>query len=43
MSPPATTSNGALGKYNFIYTKTWFGIDFAKCLMYVARCPEASF
>jgi hypothetical protein len=35
-SPPATTSTGAFGKYDFIYARTWLGIDFAKCLTYVA-------
>jgi hypothetical protein len=35
--------HGALGKYDFMYAKTWFGIKFAKCLTYVARCPGASF
>jgi hypothetical protein len=36
-------STGDLGKYDFMYTKTWFGIDFAKCLTYVSRCLGASF
>jgi hypothetical protein len=30
-SPPATTSTGAFGKYDFMKASTWFGIDFAKC------------
>jgi hypothetical protein len=30
-SPPAATSTRALGKYDFMYAKTWFGMDFAKC------------
>jgi hypothetical protein len=41
--PPTTTSTGALGKYDFMYAKTWFGIDFARCLTYVAKRPGASF
>jgi hypothetical protein len=31
-SPPATTSTGALGKYDLMNAKTWFGMDFVKCL-----------
>jgi hypothetical protein len=42
-SPPATTSTGALGKYDFMNAKTWFGMDFPKCLTYVARRPGAFF
>jgi hypothetical protein len=30
-SPLATTSTGALGKYDFMYAKTWLGMDFARC------------
>jgi hypothetical protein len=41
--PPATTYTGAFGKYDFIYANTWFGIDFARCLTYVAKCPGAYF
>jgi hypothetical protein len=42
-SPLATTSTGALGKYDFMNAKNWFGINFAKCFTYVARRPGASF
>jgi hypothetical protein len=31
-SPPVTTSTGALGNYDFMYAKTWFEMDFARCL-----------
>jgi hypothetical protein len=31
-SPPATTSTGAFGKYDFMKAITYFRIDFAKCL-----------
>jgi hypothetical protein len=27
-SPPATTSTGAFGKYDFMKASTWFGVDF---------------
>jgi hypothetical protein len=39
----ATTSTGAFGKYDLIYAKTWFRIDFAKCYTYVAWRPGDSF
>jgi hypothetical protein len=41
-SPPATTSTGTFGKYDFMYANIWLGIDFAKCLTYIARRLGAS-
>jgi hypothetical protein len=41
-SPPVTTSTGALWKYDFMNAKTWFGMDFARCLTYIAKHPGAS-
>jgi hypothetical protein len=30
-TPPATTSTGAFGKYDFMKAKTYLGIDLAMC------------
>lgn len=42
-SPPTTTSTGAFREYDFMKASTWSGIGFTKCLMYIAKCPVASF